>query len=741
MTPHLKDYPDVATVIERFEELYPGFTEGQATARHESLAVSLSFSLRRLSDAAQERLPALGVFAGGALDFMIPMVAGMEMEEWAEARETFMGELIQAGLVTAEVLPFPIAALAAMSGQTLPPGMDTEAAPVPYYRFHPTLAPHLRRRLSDADRQALEARYRQAYYELSLLLYHADSRSPHQARAVAARELPNLRRALDLALDAGDPAAAAFADNVERFLNVLGRWREREAMMARVQAAVGAQHAAPDAPLTYAAFLLESRQGELLLDQGRARDAEALFRRLLARMLPPLPAPPLSQRERGPGGEGEMWAYNRAQTLRNLGRSLARQGRPGQAEAEYRRALEVLAGLAVGADPASAPAVRRETGAVHTDLADVLRHQGRYPEAREHYQAALEIDQALGDERGAAVVLGQLGALALMEGDHAEAARRYREALAQFRALGETRSQAICLYQLGRVAEEAAGRAAGPQRAALLQEAEAAYQESLRLEEALGDAAGAAKTANQLAIVAQLAGRPADAERWYRRAIELDSQVDNPKELAIDYNNLAFLLLSVHGQPAGARPPEFAGRDLLAEAERWARQAVEIDEAIGDPSVEIWKDYSILAGIAEARGDGAGARAWRRQERAAFLAFPGGWARLERQWGPVVQALAAAAQPPAGSEPAGGWSHGLLDQLAQTADWRNLAAALRRVLAGARDADALADELDLDRTDYLILRKAVEAVEALAAPPGGGLQTPAEQGAAGCTRAHAPRGR
>jgi hypothetical protein len=35
----------------------------------------------------------------------------------------------------------------------------------------------------------------------------------------------------------------------------------------------------------------------------------------------------------------------------------------------------------------------------------------------------------------------------------------------------------------------------------------------------LGDAAGAAAIYNQLAIVAQGAGHPAEAEGWYRRAI------------------------------------------------------------------------------------------------------------------------------------------------------------------------------------------------------------------------------
>jgi tetratricopeptide (TPR) repeat protein len=678
--PHLPEFDnDVATVIARFDELYPGFTEGRARARHESLAVSLSFSLGRLSPAARARLPALGMFEGGALEIAILLVTSLKPSQWREVR----AELERAGLVTLDL--------------EMPVRIETEEGPFSgrYLRFHPTLAPHLRARLAPAERRALEARYRQVYYELSGYLYHADDRTPHEARAIARRELANLRRALELTLAAGDVATAVdFADNVEFFLNVFGRWREREAMMAKVAAAVRRPGPAPTGPLTKAEYLLESRQGEMLLDAGRAQEAEQVFRRLLARIedLTPTPSPA----RRGDGGE--VGPYQLAQTLGRLGRSLRSQGRPRDAEAEYRRMLEVLAGL-----DQKNPTVCREIGIRHTDLADVLTDQGRYAEAREHYEAALKIHQDQGNERDVAVNLGQLGSLALVQGDYAEARRRYREALDRFRALGETRTEAIGWHQLGWVAEEEAGRATGERRADRLAEAETAYRESLRLEEAIGDKALAATTANQLAIVAQMAGRLADAERWYHRAIELKEQYSTPSDLATSLNNLAVLLLAVHRRPAGERPAEFAGRDLLAEAEEFARKALEIKEAIGDLSLEPWTTYNILAGIAGARGNEAAARDWRRKERAAYVAFPGNWARLARQWGPVVQAVAAAAR---GDKPARQAVEAAFEAM-EAGGWR-VSAAFRRIWAGERDWEALVEGLDDD--DALIVKKVVEAL-------------------------------
>ena len=51
----------------------------------------------------------------------------------------------------------------------------------------------------------------------------------------------------------------------------------------------------------------------------------------------------------------------------------------------------------------------------------------------------------------------------------------------------------------------------------------------------------------------------------------------------------------------------------------------------------------------------------------------------------------------------------LLELLDQT-DYRNLSAALRRVLDGERNAEALAEAHNLDGEDYIILCKVLEVV-------------------------------
>ncbi len=195
---------------------------------------------------------------------------------------TLIPDLEQAGLLRVKRIPFSRGALMFLSGENEPPSdAYAQKIGVEYYRFHPTLAPYLRQQQTPDQRRALETRYRQSYHLLANRLYHLDFRAPHAARALVQRELSNLRRALDLTLAAKDPAAVDFADSVERFLDYFGRWRERDALLQRVRAI---QPSKPQGPVTKNEYLLTSRRGEQLLQQGRPREAEQLFRGLLKRM-------------------------------------------------------------------------------------------------------------------------------------------------------------------------------------------------------------------------------------------------------------------------------------------------------------------------------------------------------------------------------------------------------------------------------------------------------------------------
>jgi hypothetical protein len=173
-------------------------TEGEDTPA--GLLASLELSLDKLDTAARQVLPRLGVFQGGACENNLLCITGLGDDGTPAAWPGLRRQLEAAALIEAE---------------------DISGVGVPYLRFHPTLAPMLWPRLDAAEQTRLSLAHRQRYYVLSLYLYQQDDRNPHQARAIAWRELPNLLHAVHAALDAGDPDAMDFADNVNRFLGAI----------------------------------------------------------------------------------------------------------------------------------------------------------------------------------------------------------------------------------------------------------------------------------------------------------------------------------------------------------------------------------------------------------------------------------------------------------------------------------------------------------------------------------------
>ena len=622
----------------RLEQLLAGSASGSpAAASTEAtlpeLVASLKLSLDRLDDAARLVLPRLGVFQGGALEDDLLAITDLGDAEgggakvWPDLRR----QLEAAALIEAETVP----------------GVNP-----PFLRFHPTLAPMLWEELGSDERARLTTAHRERYYGLASYCYQEDSKNPHEVRAIYFRELPNLLRAVHAAFDAHDPDAVDFADKVTLFLNAFGLKREAERLTARAQTASGDEG-------SRAWFLAQSQRGEQLRTADRAADAAQIFKAILTRL-------------------GDAPSYDRAATLTRLGRCFQASGRPDLAAARQREGIEVTEKLE------QSDWVKRLTGTLHTDLADVLRASGHYTEARKGYEAGLEIYEDLGDLRGEGVILGQLGTLAMLEGKLDEALTRYRAALALFQQLREPAMEAVYWHQLGIVFQEAQQ----------WDESERHYRESARIKEERGDLAGAARTWNQLAIVSEAAGKPEAAEGWYRKAIEGGRAQGNLLPVSLRLSNLANLLLT---QP-----------NRLAQARQLAEEALAIKLTL-DPGVSmIWTTYWILAEIADKEAAvtpdsrrqaelQTQAREHRRLAREAKRNFAGTRQELQKHL-PLIRVALKAVQDSAQQEN--------LDALLKRysdGGWNKLVNAVHRIVAGERDPGALGLDSDLDLEDSLIV--------------------------------------
>jgi tetratricopeptide (TPR) repeat protein len=361
----------LAKIKADFASLLPRFADDTETGRNRSLLASLDYSLRRLSEAQRGLLPRLAFFEGGASEDDLLAITEIPETEWVKLRRA----LEQAALLTAEQV-----------------GNYT----APFLHFHPVLVPYLRSQQGAGD-VALRERYTQRYSGLASYLYREDSRHPQEVRALVQKELPNLRRALEVLLETGElDAASDMATSIAKFLDFFGLLRERDELRRRVGKAVTAKGTHASGGLTQAEFLREYGLGEDECKQGKIGAAYTRFIGLLAR-IEALP-------EGVPLGLG---SYQHCVTLLGLGRCLVDGGHPAAAEESLRRALIVIEAL-IRQQPEEKEVIRMR-GYLLADLADVLRDQGKYSQAQEAYEESLEMAKQLGDLRSQGVAQGQLG--------------------------------------------------------------------------------------------------------------------------------------------------------------------------------------------------------------------------------------------------------------------------------------------------------------------------------------------
>lgn len=631
------------------------------------LAASLRLSLDRLGPEERQAVRALGVFEGGAFEDDLLAITGLG----GETAEQDLLRALQNALEAGELpdLPPEVAAELARlqkhastltaSGQAQWPALraqllaagliGVEALPgvtPPFLRFHPTLAPLLWQELDAEARERLGLAHRERYAQLATYLYHEDTPNPEGARAIAQRELPNLLAALQRAFDARDADAMDFADSVLRFLRIFGRKREADAIQERANRQAGETG-------SDAWYLAESNRGEQLFAAGRTGEAINCFDAILSRV-------PDERNDR------------RAATLSWLARSQRAAGNTAAAEALARQALEQTSAL-----PRSDNALRH-LSTCHAELADVLTVLGRYGEAREHYEAALNMDTEVGDTRGQAVVAAQLGFLALAEEDFPEAIQRYQDALTTFDSLGEPDAVATCHHQLGLIL----------QTQGKWEAAEHHYRQAAELKIRLGDEAGAATTWCNLANVCRLQDRGAQAEQWYRQALAVMEKTRHAANEGMIRNNLADLL---------SEDPS-----RLDEARQEAERALRLKETLDPGTGEIWTTHNILANIATRQHRPNDARRHRKAARDTKRAFPGSRHALLRHLPLILACLLASGDASIAAQ-----LDPVLTQIAENG-WTALVTALRQVLAGERDADLLCDPLDAE--DSLIVETLLAAL-------------------------------
>ncbi|GAB6042989.1 CHAT domain-containing protein [Endothiovibrio diazotrophicus] len=296
--------------------------------------------------------------------------------------------------------------------------------------------------------------------------------------------------------------------------------------------------------------------------QGRYGEAELLYRRAL------------EVRERVLGEEHPDTLVS----ANNLAFLYQRQGRYGEAEPLYRWALAVRVRVLGKEHPDTLVSIN--------NLAGLYESQGRYGEAETLYRGVLEVsERVLGKEHPNTLVnVNNLAGLYELQGRYGEAEPLFRRALeVRERVLGKEHPQTLGSVNNLAGLYESQGRYG---------EAEPLYRRALEVSErVLGkEHPDTLVNVNNLAALYESQGRHEEAEPLYRRALEVRERVlgkEHPQTLG-SVNNLAAL---------------YQRQGRYGEAEPLCRRALTVlERVLGEEHPDTLGSVNNLAALYESQG-------------------------------------------------------------------------------------------------------------------------------------------
>jgi len=304
-------------------------------------------------------------------------------------------------------------------------------------------------------------------------------------------------------------------------------------------------------------------------------------------------------------GEGEK----AASYLRRSGEELFKVSSYRAALQAFEHALALLPSLPFGEEGVALAAPGAGEGRRVAELrrrAELLVWLGRvreaipgYPEAWQHFEAALELARATGDQRIETQALGGLGRVRyLHHHGYVDAERLLRESLALAQETGDEAMQALNARFLGGIAStlgrfdearnwaeasHALSEKTGDRRAAAdalrvlggvasgqgeWDKARSYYVDALALAEEVGDRSSAARTLMWLGGLVGLHKAFAEARAYFERSRAIAEEIGDRVQVAGDLDNLAVL----------------AGEEgAYEEAEAYYKQAMRLYREIGEP--------------------------------------------------------------------------------------------------------------------------------------------------------------
>lgn len=460
-------------LMKDMEKRFPG-------SREKSVFASVELSLRRMSQANQERARLLGVFHGGINLNLLPVIMQWKKEDVA----SLAGELIDTGLATPNLYD--------------------------HLTLNPALCPYLRRRMNPRDHESLKANWMVAMSSYVRFLEQQQVQNAELAATLTVLELPNFFALLDLVQQEADPKATiSLATSLYQLLQFAGKPR----LLERVGNVRDAATAAMGDGWNHAQFQAARTRIEQQLASGLLREAFEEARKLyeLARKA------------------GEQAYAGSDYDLAGACWLLARVLNTGGAAEKALTLLDEATSRFEAIEKRSPGRGARMLAVCLADAGDNLRALGRLEEAAAVYEESIRCAQQLGADRDVARGHLELGSVRLMQRRYPDALKAFEEAREAFTKLDEPSSVSASWHQTGVVYQELGE----------LEAAEDAYRKSLAIEVRLGNVAEQATTLTQLGNLYGSLGRLDEAVTFFQQAVNKSVESGDLLKEGLRRNNLA----------------------------------------------------------------------------------------------------------------------------------------------------------------------------------------------------------
>jgi len=158
-------------------------------------------------------------------------------------------------------------------------------------------------------------------------------------------------------------------------------------------------------------------------------------------------------------------------------------------------------------------------------------HQGNYEQVRKYSEECLAISKKIGDKKGTAESLHNLGKVADIKGDYEQAKKYHEESLAFKNEIGDKNGMADSLQSLGNLSVDQGD----------YEKAQKYFEESFAIKKEMGDKKGMASNMNSLGCLSSFQGDYEQAKKYHEESLAYNKDIGSKMGVAISMGNLGMI--------------------------------------------------------------------------------------------------------------------------------------------------------------------------------------------------------